>query len=317
LGFTFAELLLVIGLIVLLIGILLPTIAGARRQANLLKCASNLRQITAACMLHANDKKGYLPLSGAVVADYLPAPVLSTESDGTVETLPITLNDRYRQRYTYGGGNDSQFFLVPVPAAVAHYFGINDLPFDDVYQLDLALNDNRGAWKMFMCPDTDALTKSRVTPDPANNTPEGQGVMMAVTYRTWNYYSWSTNTDYAFNEGLTGYHFDRRYASRRLAGRLAAARRPSEMVLVSDAKRRPMPAFGWSADGWICWTPELSTTGRVSLADAWIANGRASDRSGFDVKRHRGRMNVAFADGHVDLLRINERDLQRACLLTE
>ena len=140
--------------------------------------------------------------------------------------------------------------------------------------------------------------------------------MMAVAYRTWTFYSWSTNTDYAFNEGLTGYHFDPRYGSRRLGGRLAAARRSSEMVLVTDARRRSTPAFGWAPDAWICWTPELNSTGAVTLADAWSRTGRASDRSGFDVNRHRGRMNVAFADGHVDLLRINEQDLKRGFLLT-
>jgi prepilin-type N-terminal cleavage/methylation domain-containing protein/prepilin-type processing-associated H-X9-DG protein len=54
-GFTLIELLVAIGIIAVLIAILLPTIRGARAQAQAAQCASNLRQLFAAQTLHAHD----------------------------------------------------------------------------------------------------------------------------------------------------------------------------------------------------------------------------------------------------------------------
>src|SRR4051812_12502591 len=60
-GFSLVELLVVVGIIAVLIALLMPVFAKARRQADQVTCLSNLRQLGAAFLGYAGANRGWFP----------------------------------------------------------------------------------------------------------------------------------------------------------------------------------------------------------------------------------------------------------------
>ncbi len=60
-AFTLIELLVVIAIIAILAAMLLPALAAAKRRAQRINCVNNLKQVTLACKIWANDNDGKYP----------------------------------------------------------------------------------------------------------------------------------------------------------------------------------------------------------------------------------------------------------------
>src|SRR5437773_8234193 len=117
-AFTLVELLVVVGIIAILIGILLPTIATARRSAQLVACAVKVHQIHSAMTLFAADHCGYVQPFGAV--GHLDSPTAKSRYPG--------LGDPARVRYTwFMDAVTKRYIPAPFGVAVGRYCGLGQV----------------------------------------------------------------------------------------------------------------------------------------------------------------------------------------------
>ncbi len=131
-GFTLIELMIVIAIIAILVAILFPVFAQARKRARQTECASNIRNLLTAMKMYAQDSDGTLPR-----AIYNDAPVYNAWADvimqGYVNNDQIYECPESRlhvDRYTGANWPQSRFIREddnPPVIGVGYSYGINAL----------------------------------------------------------------------------------------------------------------------------------------------------------------------------------------------
>jgi prepilin-type processing-associated H-X9-DG protein/prepilin-type N-terminal cleavage/methylation domain-containing protein len=254
-GFTLVELLVVIGVIALLISILLPVLSTARRSANTVKCASNLRQIAIGWRMYAEVSKG------------ISVPARLPDVKGTLSLYDVGQGMTFRPRWYEMLAAQTKVFAFPGP-----------VPADD--------DTKEIASEVFLCPEV---------PDWKN----------------------SRNYVYGYNFQFLG-NTKRKPNGKFINYPVNSSRiKSAETVLAADSmgSAAGQPAnqrHGYQPDGGhdlngLCNHGYTMDPPRLTAKSDYGDHGHRipSARSAPDP-RHKKRANVAFCDGHVELLMLDE-----------
>ena len=295
-AFTLVELLVVIGIITVLIGILLPALAGARRAAQRTACAAKLHAIMLAAQNHRNTHADYYPLAGLVPG-----------------VFPEQLGDIDCQKYDYysfniSGGNRQ---LCPITDALWTQMAgsrANNSSTGGLLgatgegQREAIMLDPNGPLRAFICPAQ------------ANSPLDIQPQIVALYIPTSGQNYTMEPQSYVYNEYVLGWEDILGH----LRGKGSRVRSPVTTLFAADGLGGSTLANhgGFGLANKLFTVYNMTTTSPVSLADAFTSRaGYAGDKQCFDKVRHAGKINIAFCDGHVEVRSLTAADLSNVWIV--
>jgi prepilin-type processing-associated H-X9-DG protein len=258
----------------------------------------------------------------------------STEYVATnISRQQVALGDVGGKRYSYATVAFAQNVtgLMAFNAALSSHL-------NSAFRLDTAnqtnylrqLSDPAGPWKYFQCTATDSGDKARKNSAGNFISTGTEGAVISIGYDNgFGDYMWWVEMDYVLNEGVLGFHADPRF--RRLRGKLSAVKSPDRTFLMVDGQRaeegedgirwltiRPADGSVRSDDGDDSDDSGRSDSPAGTEARAYTLGehfATSYGRTHFDLRRHRGRANVLFVDGHVETRMLDAKDLAGVFIL--
>jgi len=288
-AFTLVELLVVIGIIALLISVLLPALRKARMSAERVQCLSNMRQISNAILMFANDNHGTMPSSGGFNC-YKVDPVSGAYVQITSATDPQRTSiadwiswERGVDPYTGFVADCAQLNITY--SLVARYLGTKEIDTTSPAADNLA---NPALDAVYRCPADDILNR----PNHADNS-HGYYRYSYTMNQAWG------NPIYAFSgygtKGNPCPRFDGVFD-----GRITSIRNSSQKILLicEDPLTLSSACFSPNANGWSGTTPIdlVSARHETNYSKANSYNGTMYTSNGIGNQDARG--NVTFCDGH-------------------
>jgi prepilin-type N-terminal cleavage/methylation domain-containing protein/prepilin-type processing-associated H-X9-DG protein len=294
-GFTLVELLVVIGIIALLISILMPAVSNARHIAQRTTCLAKLHQVMIGAQMHLMDHRGYFPMAG-VLPDIQP------------EHLDDNNSAKYDYfSYPFGG---MQRMLAPITISLATELSAKQAQFVLSNQsVGNAETDPNGFIRNFICP-------SQGSTDGPNPNQSQIPMLYLATYQTPMFSStvWYTESQsYIYNEAVLGWDD----TNKRLRGQYTQIHQPSQTMFAADGQMGGIyeGRFPYLTGVGMLTLYNMVPNPPVTLADALIGDGKAGDPENFDLKRHYGKINIAFCDCHVETRSITQSDLSKVYLM--
>lgn len=269
-GFTLIELLVVISIIALLIAILLPALGAARQSADAVVCKSRMRQIAIGWQFYADDN-----------------------DDISVPGQPGRYADESLNLYRLGNGLQYRprwFALIGAAAGFDAYSQPSEDPADE-HALRVDGSD------VFLCPTVPDWTSTRNYPYGYNYQFLGNARFKDIDDGTNGFVNFPVRAGTISSSGTVLFADSAGTA----AGKPIRMREPNHEDGSRDTDdATPLHALG--GHGYALDPPRLAESG----SDYADPRHRGDEHRSAPDERHQGRANAAFADGHVESLKLDE-----------